>query len=85
MHSTASLHHIFESEIFGFYLWATYFDVNSLQFAKLLPSSDNRKLSLIVINKEPVLDQPASDLLNAALQQSINQSINNLYLYTISI
>ena len=57
MHSTASLHHIFESEIFGFYLWATYFDVNSLQFSKLLPSSNNHKLSLVVINKESVLDQ----------------------------
>ena len=57
MLGTASLHHIFESEIFGFYLWATYFDVNSLQFSKLLPSSNNHKLSLVVINKESVLDQ----------------------------
>ena len=35
MNGTASLHHIFESEIFGFYLWATYFDVNSLQFCEI--------------------------------------------------
>ena len=43
-----------------FYHWATYFNIHSLQFFKLLASSNNDKLSLIVIKKESVMDQPAT-------------------------
>ena len=42
-----------------FYLWTTYFNIQSLQFVKLLASSNNNKLSLIVVQKESVVDQPA--------------------------
>ena len=47
-----------------FYHCATYFNIHSLQFFKLLASSYNDKLSLIVIKKESVMDQPAPDLLD---------------------
>ena len=47
-----------------FYLWTTYFNIHSLQFVKLLASSNNNKLSLIVIKKESVVNQPAPDLLD---------------------
>ena len=54
----------------GFYLWTTYFNVHSLQLAKLLPSSNNHKLGLIVINKDSVLDQPTPDLLNTTFHHT---------------
>ena len=47
-----------------FYLGATYFNIHSLQFIKLLASSNNNELSLIVIDKESVVAQPAPDLLD---------------------
>lgn len=37
-----------------FYLWTAYFIIYSLQFVKLLMSSNNNKLSLIVITEEGV-------------------------------
>ena len=46
------------------------FNIHSLQFVKLLASSNNNKLSLIVSKKESVMDQPAPDLLNTTFHRT---------------
>ena len=53
-----------------FYLGATYFNIHSLQFIKLLASSNNNELSLIVIDKESVVAQPAPDLLDTTFHHT---------------
>ena len=53
-----------------FSLRTTYFNIHSLQFVKLLASSNNNKLSLIVSKKESVMDQPAPDLLNTTFHRT---------------
>ena len=53
-----------------FYLGATYFNSHSLQFIKLLASSNNNELSLIVIDKESVVAQPAPDLLDTTFHHT---------------
>ena len=53
-----------------FYLGATYFNIHSLQFIKLLASSNNNELSLIVIDKESVVAQSAPDLLDTTFHHA---------------
>ena len=53
-----------------FYLGATYFNIHSLQFIKLLASSNNNELSLIAIDKESVVAQPAPDLLDTTFKMT---------------